>query len=220
MTFLRGFIAYCVVATVHVVSLAAGWDDVASASKFSLMPALILGVVIARRRPFSRPDYLLLAALALSWLGDIFVADAESSSFLVGLAAFFGAHALYLVLFLTAVRSRRIPGLTALLIVWWVGLLVILRHDLGFFFIPLAVYGAVLAASTAAAFATQRLIAAGAVLFLASDTALAGALFSPSAVWWQSDVLIMSLYIAGQGAIAAGVVRARNAPQNTASVGE
>ncbi|RLQ80286.1 lysoplasmalogenase [Salinibacterium amurskyense] len=217
---LRGFLAYFAVAVLHVASLAAGWDDMAVVTKFSLMPALMVGVVIVRRRPFSWPDYLLLAALTLSWLGDIFVSDAASSRFLVGLGSFFAAHALYLVLFLRVVKSRRVPMLALLLVVWWAGLLFLLRDDLGFFFVPLAVYGAVLAASTAAALATSRLIATGAVLFLASDSALAWALFAPSPVWWQSDVVIMTLYIAGQFLIATGFIRARNARGNTASVSE
>ncbi|MBH0055256.1 lysoplasmalogenase [Salinibacterium sp. SWN139] len=214
----RWFGIYGAVALVHVVSLLGGWDAIATPSKLLLMPALGVAVVLASARPFRRPDYGFLAALALAWIGDIFVADAASSSFIIGLAAFLAAHAVYLALFLTAVRSRRIPWGTAVLVVWWVGLLVILRDDLGLFFVPLAAYGAVLAASTASAFATNRLIASGAVLFLASDTALAWALFAPTAAWWQSDAVIMALYTGGQLSIAIGFVAARRASRKTASV--
>ncbi|MBH0100113.1 lysoplasmalogenase [Salinibacterium sp. NSLL150] len=209
---------YVAVAIVHVVSLLAGWDAVANPSKFLLMPTLGVGVILATARGFRWPDYAFIGALTLAWVGDIFVADAASSSFIIGLAAFLAAHAVYLVLFLKAVRSRRVPWATAVLLVWWVGLLVVLRADLGSFFVPLAAYGAVLAASTASAFATTRLIATGAVLFLASDTALAWALFAPAAVWWQSDALIMTLYTGGQLLIAVGFVAARRGSRNTASV--
>ena len=101
------------------------------------------------------------------------------------------------------------PRLALVLVFWWGGLLAVLHDDLGVFFVPLAVYGATLGASTAAALATNPLIAAGAVLFLASDTALAWSLFSPTAVWWQSDAVIMALYAAGQLLIAWGVVSRR-----------
>ncbi|MBH0131534.1 lysoplasmalogenase family protein [Salinibacterium sp. NK8237] len=209
---------YVAVALIHVVSLLAGWDALATPTKFLLMPTLAIGVVLGSVRPLRWPDYAFVGALALAWVGDIFVADAASSSFIIGLAAFLAAHAVYLALFLRAVRSRRVPWATAVLVVWWGGLLLVLRADLGPFFGPLAAYGAVLAASTASAFATNRLIASGAVLFLTSDTALAWALFAPAAVWWQSDALIMALYTGGQFLIAVGFVVARRASRNTASV--
>lgn len=214
----RWFGIYVAVTLVHVVSLLVGWGAIATPSKFLLMPALGVAVVLASARPFRWPDYGFIAALALAWIGDIFVSDAASSSFIIGLAAFLAAHAVYLALFLKTVRSRRIPWSTAVLVVWWVGLLVILRDDLGLFFVPLAAYGAVLAASTASAFATNRLIASGAVLFLASDAALAWALFAPVAVWWQSDAVIMALYTGGQLLIAIGFVAARRGSRKAASV--
>lgn len=206
---LRGFSIFLVAATFHIVSLVMEWRDLATVTKFALMPTLIVGVVLVGRRWLARPDFLLIAALVLAWVGDIFVGDAAGASFIVGLGAFLAAHVVYFFLFVRALKSRRVPRLALVLVFWWGGLLAVLHDDLGVFFVPLAVYGATLGASTAAALATNPLIAAGAVLFLASDTALAWSLFSPMAVWWQSDAVIMALYAAGQLLIAWGVVSRR-----------
>lgn len=214
----RWFVPYFLVSVVHVVSLALQAAAVANATKFLLMPALILAVVFGSRRRLRGAELGLIAALLFAWAGDIFLSNAGSSSFVIGLAAFLLAHIVYLVLFLGSVRTRRIPWATAVLVVWWVGMLVVLHNDLGSFLVPLAVYGLALGSSTAAAFATNPTIAAGALLFLASDTSLAWALFAPTGAWWNSDAVIMFLYTAGQLLIVLGFLRGRNRSVQAASV--
>lgn len=164
----RWFIPYLAVSLWHVVSLVAGVDDAANDTKFFLMPALLFAVVGRVRLKVRAAEAALLVALACAWIGDILVSDTGNSGFIIGLAAFLLTHVVYFVLFIGSVRSRRIPWAAALLLVWWIGMLVLLREDLGVFLLPLAVYGLVLGASTAAAFATNATITAGAVLFLAS----------------------------------------------------
>ncbi|MGV8850948.1 MAG: lysoplasmalogenase family protein [Rhodoglobus sp.] len=214
----RWFVPYLAISVVHVASLTIGADAAAHVTKFLLMPSLIVAVVVALRFRLRGAGFALVAALAFAWIGDIFVSDTGSSSFLIGLAAFLLTHVAYLFIFIHNVRTRDIPWATSLLLVWWVGLLLLLHDYLDAFLLPLAAYGIVLGASTAAAFATNAAVAVGAVLFLVSDTALASALFVPISAWWNSDTTIMVLYLAGQFLIVVGILRARAGSHEPVSV--
>ena len=68
----RWFLPYLTVSIVHVVGLAFGADDPAYATKFLLMPALILAVVGRVRLRLRAAEVALLVALACAWIGDIF----------------------------------------------------------------------------------------------------------------------------------------------------
>ena len=201
------FLPFALVGGVHLASLAVADATVSGPTKIILMPALLLAVLLCL--PLRRGLVALGvgAAIAFSWAGDVLLSNPAEVGFLLGLGAFLLAHAAYLVVFLGPLRTRRIPWLAfVLLALWWGALVAVLLPSIGALFLPVAVYGFVLAASAAAALGTSRLIAIGALLFLASDTMLALRLFLPGFAMWQADFVIMLAYIAGQGLIGYGVI--------------
>ena len=207
------FIPYAVVGAVHLASLFSGTDAVAEPTKALLMPALLLALFVAL--PLRRDAVAIWAGagVLVSWIGDLLLSTPAETGFVGGLGAFMLAHIAYLVLFLHPLKRRPIPWLALALVLWWVALLVILAPHLGVLLIPVAVYGFILGASTAAALGTNLVTAIGALLFLASDTLLAFKLFWPDFAVWQADFLIMIMYITGQGLIILGVLLQRPLPR-------
>ncbi|HKW97128.1 MAG TPA: lysoplasmalogenase [Bryobacteraceae bacterium] len=164
---------------------------------------------------------LLSAALAASSLGDALLDLAPERFFVPGLSAFLAAHLIYTALFLRNRASLIGPArrlaiaavlVYALLYSWW------LAPDLGPLKIPVILYIAAITAmilSALASFFGAR-VAAGALLFLVSDSLLAAAKFKgPFA---GRDYLVWLTYFAAQFLIATGVVRAlRKEPLAAAS---
>lgn len=206
-----------VVGVVHLATLIALNEAASSVTKLLLMPALLVAVVWALR--LKRSDLLVFACLGviLSWAGDALLESPGDIGFLLGLGGFMLAHLAYLVLFLRPLRERRIPWFAAIYALWWVVLVLFLAPHIGALLVPVAAYGFVLAASSAAALGTNRFAAVGALIFLLSDTILAFKLFVPGADFYPVDAIIMTLYITGQGLIAVGVAtrgyRFQSSPQ-------
>lgn len=207
------FIPYVLVGVVHLVGLFTGADAVADPTKGLLMPALLLALLVAL--PARRGAVALWggAGLVASWVGDLLVSTPDENGFVGGLGAFMLAHVAYLVLFLRPLKRHGIPRLAIVLVLWWAALLALLAPHLGVLMIPVAIYGLILGASTAASLGTNRLTALGGLLFLASDTLLAFKLFWPDFAVWQADFLIMLGYITGQGLIILGATRSRPLPR-------
>ena len=203
---LPAFIPYAVVGALHLVTLFIGWDAGSTATKLAIMPALLLGFLLALPRRRGNIVVLGTIGILLSLAGDALLESPGDLGFLFGLASFLLAHLAYLVLFLGPLRERRISWLAAVYALWWVVLLVLLVPHVGVLVVPVAAYGLVLAASATAALGTNRLAMVGALVFLCSDTILAFHLFYPDFGFWQVDFTIMSLYIAGQGLIILGAV--------------
>ena len=199
------FAPYVVVGLVHLGTLIAGEGTGSSVTKLLIMPALLVAVLWALRLRVS--DLLVLSVLGIlfSWAGDGLLETPGDVGFLLGLGSFLLAHLAYLVLFLRPLRERRIPWYAAAYGVWWVILVLYLAPHIGALLVPVAVYGLALAASSAAALGTNRHAAVGALAFLLSDTLLAFKLFLPGWDFYPIDVVIMTLYIGGQGLIAVGV---------------
>lgn len=207
---------YSVIGLIHLAGLFTGVDAVSDPTKGLLMPALLLALLVAL--PSRRGEVAVWggAGILFAWAGDLLLSTPGDTGFVVGLGAFMLTHVAYLVLFLRPLRTRRMPPLALLYAVWWAALLVALAPHLGVLLVPVAVYGLVLGASTAAALATNRAVAIGGLLFLVSDTLLAFKLFWPDFSLWQLDFLIMLGYIAGQGLIAFGAVRRVRRPARQA----
>src|SRR5690606_6210179 len=144
---------------------------------------------------------LLLAALTLSWLGDVLL-----EFFLVGLSFFLVAHLAYIVLFHLAFR-RRASWWALGLIPWFGGLLLALAPYLDETWPAVAAYGAVLAYMAAAASRGNALTMIGGALFVASDSFLAFRMFTPLFPTPSEDAFIMALYLAAQLVLALGVLR-------------
>lgn len=203
------FLPFAVLSVVHVVILAvAPAGPLAMPTKLLLMPALALAALWAgrRTRPVG-PLVLLIAAIALSWIGDgaaVFVPFAPE---LPVMLLFFGlAHLAYIALFWRNAAVRRLPWWALVYVVWWVGILVILLPHLGALTIAVAAYGVVLGLTAAFALRCLPLVAVGGAAFLASDTILAFRLFLPDAIPDWTSPAVMVTYTLGQGLIAAGVI--------------
>lgn len=130
-----------------------------------LMPTLLAG----RDRPTQR-------ALALSGLGDVALLGKGQVAFTAGLGSFLAGH----VAWMAALRPRSAgvlrttPALAAPYLAAWAGLNAYLWPRTGKNRVPVLVYSAALMGTALAALDTgDRRVAAGGVLFLASDALLA-----------------------------------------------
>lgn len=155
---------------------------------------------------------LLVIALLLSALGDALLAQDGERMFLGGLASFLAGHLAYVALFLSMAALPAFFGeiwrpLAAVLIVSGaVGVFLWLRSALpGNLVVPVAVYTVAIAAMGLAALGVDGPVFFGALLFMASDTILAGEKFrfrpnsthrawARPAVWilyWLAQVAIL-----------------------------
>ena len=156
--------------------------------------------------------WLLVAALALSTAGDVFLVADSEGRFRAGLVSFLLAHVAYGALFVGHVEAPWWPGLgtaaAAVIVVLAAGaVLAWLWPVLGGLRAPVAAYVAVIAAMALAAlladFATPW-VALGAVAFVASDAVLAANKFRgplPGA-----GPFVWTSYCTAQGLLAFGVV--------------
>ena len=231
-----GFAPFIVLSVIHVGARAVGADDLAAPTKLTLMPLLALGALWGLRRngsigsasaapsgssapsgstsaaPSGRalPVVLLFAALLFSWLGDgagAFFPFAPELPVMLG--AFGVAHICYIWLFVRYVADRPFPRWALVYPLWWVLMLVVLWPVLGSLSLAVAAYGIVLAGTAAAAARCGAVVAAGGVLFLASDTILSFRIFMPEAMPDWTSAMVMLTYCAGQGLIIAGVLLRR-----------
>jgi uncharacterized membrane protein YhhN len=200
---LAGFVPYLAISAVQLVTKFSN-DSVTKALE---MPTLAFGagvaILFAHRRPRPLIAALLFGVLALSWLGDI-----SLDHLTVGLGLFFAAHAAYITMFERAFRPRRPSRWGLLAIPWFIVLMVLLAPHLGGMLPLVAVYGAILGAMAVSASRGNAVTSIGGVLFVASDSFLAFRLFTPLFQDDLSEFLIMLAYLAAQGFITAGILRA------------
>lgn len=188
-------------------------------SKPSLM-LILLTYFLSSARAFPRLKFLITAALAFSWLGDVLLLIEKQNRFLFvyGLIAFLGAHVCYVVYFwLAGHLNREKYGLNMPL------LLVVVAYSIIFYLIlfpflgplrgPVLIYSSVISLmlitglnaynSKESSFA--KLCIAGTLLFVFSDSILAINRFVfPLPL---GSVLVMLTYAFGQLLITEGVIR-------------
>lgn len=203
-----GFAPYAVVSVIHIAALAAGAEAIAGPTKLLLMPLLAAAVFWGGRGSRWGTVYtLLFVAIALSWLGDGAGTLFPTAPTVPMMLLFFGlAHACYIWIFWRIIPVQRVPKWAVVYVLWWVGLLVFLGPDLGALYLPVALYGLLLAGTAIAASRCHPLVAAGGAFFFASDAVLAFRLFRPDAMPDWTSPLVMLTYCLGQGLIAAGVI--------------
>ena len=204
---LWAFVPFLVVGVIHLAALFLGVEPLSSPTKYFLMPALLVGFLIALPRRRTELALVGSAAIVLSWLGDVLLSAPGDLGFLIGLGFFLLAHLAYIAQFTCSLRVRRVPLIALVYVPWWVVLLIALTPYAGALVVPVAIYGAVLAVSAATALGANRIVAVGALVFFVSDTLLGFKMFWPGFSLWQADFLIMLAYITGQGLIALGSVR-------------
>lgn len=160
----------------------------------------------------SEHSVLLVAAFALSALGDLFLAYRGERAFIAGLVAFLLAHLAYCVLFAAGQDAAWSAGPlflagTVVIFAFALGLYRRLRPHLGSMRIPVAVYCGVIAAMAVAALSRgpDPVLLAGVALFMASDAILAFETFIFEEVSkhrrWSAPAIWFA-YLAGQALIA------------------
>ncbi len=203
---LTAFVPFAAMSLVHVWALAVG-SGIASPTKLWLMPLLAIPVLVSVRLQPALAILLLLAAIALSWLGDGAGAFFPGGPELPLMLLFFGlAHIAYIVLFARTLRVRRLPWWTLVYAAWWIGMIIVLGPHTGALLPAVAAYGIVLGGTAAVAARCHPLIAVGGVFFLASDTILAFRLFMADAMPAWTSPLVMLTYTLGQGLLVAGAL--------------
>ena len=151
---------------------------------------------------------LLAVALALSALGDFFLALKDQGRFFVpGLASFLGAHVAYLIAFLRYASGPSGAALAAIMaaLVSAGFLLASIAPKLGRLRIPVFAYFAVIMAMVAAALSIREgswILGAGAVVFALSDSLIAVRKFLNPFPFINEAVWI--IYIAAQFMIVGG----------------
>ncbi|KQX73746.1 lysoplasmalogenase [Aeromicrobium sp. Root472D3] len=197
-------VAFGLVAVVHLALNAAGTTPLDSISKCLLAP--LLAVWVARQGG----PRLLVVALALCFLGDLFLEIDDL--FVVGMAAFAGAHVAFVTLFVrrgALDRLRRRPQaavayavVAVAMVAWcWGGLEPALKP-------AIPVYAALLVGTATVSLAVDVRAGVGGALFLVSDGIIAlsqaGRIDADATA---TGLAIMTLYIAAILLLATGVVR-------------
>lgn len=152
----------------------------------------------------------ILVGLAFSLAGDIFLM-LPGDRFLPGLASFLAAHLCYIIAFSSGTRLGLSPWTTLPLVLYGALLLPVLWPHLGPMKVPVLLYMAVILAMAWRALCRWEqmggtgalLAAAGALLFVASDSALALDRFRKP--YPSAQFVIMSTYYVAQGLIALSV---------------
>jgi uncharacterized membrane protein YhhN len=164
--------------------------------------------------------FLIIAALAFSWLGDVLLLfDKQFKSFFIyGLLAFLVAHVFYIFYFLKVRRFNR-PAkppnalIFAAIAVYSLSLFGFLAPQVKNLLIPVAVYALVISAMLAASIAAfdfdrqnfGRISVAGTLLFIVSDSILAINRFA--APFEYAGVFVMITYALAQLLITEGGLR-------------
>lgn len=199
---------FAVVAVVHLVlnaTDAVPWDSITK----SLLAPLLIGWVLEQRGP-----RLLAVALAFCFLGDLFLEF--ENLFIVGMAAFAGAHVCFIWFFVqrgAVAKLRERPWIVLIyvlaglvVVAWsWGGLEPGLRPIIPF-------YAALLIGTAATALAVDVGAGVGGALFLLSDGIIALAeagRFDPDAA--LTGLAIMTLYIGAILQLTVGILNKEKA---------
>lgn len=205
--------AFGVVVLVHLVLNgldATPWDSLTKC----LIAPLLIGWVVEQKGP-----RLLVAALALCFLGDLFLE--LDGLFIVGMAAFAAAHVCLITFFVRrgAVEVLRARPMILLvyvlaaiaLVAWaWGGLEAGLR-------VPVPVYAVLLLGTASTSLALDRRAGVGGLLFLVSDGIIAlgeAGRIDPDAT--LTGLAIMALYSLAIFFLAAGILARERASRSTA----
>jgi uncharacterized membrane protein YhhN len=195
------FVPYVLVVALHLGTKVVGWGALDHATKYLLMPALVIPVVLLSRQDRLLPRVLLLLGVLFSWVGDVTLV-----TFVIGLSFFLLAHLAYTVTFVSAFR-RRASRWSLFYLVWFAALLTVLWSSLGAMLVPVAVYGAALAVMAAMATRGNLLTTLGGASFVVSDTLLAFRLFTPALQGVVADIAIMVFYLLAQAMLVLGLLR-------------
>ncbi len=154
------------------------------------------------------PKALIAGALLLSLIGDIALLP-NIDRFRLGLGAFLAGHVLWIVVLVEIGASAKTTVLVSLVLFAGAAMLLRFRFDLGDGLMrPVAAYAGLLSIMTGTAMSTgEPTLAAGGLLFLASDTILGVRRFVLSPPATAARVLTHVTYHLAQAALVAGSLR-------------
>jgi uncharacterized membrane protein YhhN len=184
---------YAALAAVDTVLAAADRHRERRFTKPLLMPSLLVG----KPRPVQR-------ALALGGLGDVALLGSSDLAFTAGLGSFLAGHVAWMAALRPRSRGALTPAKATPLLVAWVGLNAFLWKRTGRDRVPVLVYSAALMGTALAAIDTgDPAVAAGGVLFVASDTLLALEKFADVTIPLHEGV-VMATYTSAQALLSSG----------------
>ncbi|HCH24163.1 MAG TPA: hypothetical protein DE179_07690 [Oceanospirillaceae bacterium] len=203
-------LAYTLLSLIHLFS-ADQSDAIRRATKPLLMPLLWLSYVILG----GDSNWVNLALLA-AWLGDVALLNPSKRSFVTGLVSFlFGHLAMAMAIFTLIPLSAPMPwpSIIAGKVAIALGIFWYLRPHLGNLKIPVLIYCLVLASKGIVAIALALhlggmwawILAAGALLFMASDLTLAINRFVTALP--RPHLWVMSTYTLAQGMIVVSLLQ-------------
>ena len=214
-------VVYCVLALADLSLIASGHEALRWYTKPYLMPVLAVGVVVAARWRLDRSRAALVLGAIASATGDTALLRPGDGAFVLGTLWFAMAQACYIVAFANAARGRGAVRRRLWLVLpyaaVWIGGTVLLWPHLGALRSLIVAYSALLTTMAICALdLTGRLVrrdallvAAGAVLFVLSDSTLAFARFDPPLAPPHAALLLMLTYVLAQAAIVTGLAGRR-----------
>lgn len=212
------FKIYAAFSLAYLIILLTGHERFDLFLKPILIPIIGFGVYFYRKFPSQN---ILLAALTLSWLGDVILlfTDLGEIYFILGLVCFLTAHIIYCILFNKQKRKRKkqnkplfIFG-SILIAFYLIGMISVLMPHLGNLEIPVSIYASVISIMLLFAFngflvwekPGNKLVFFGAVFFVISDSILAvNKFYAPIP---KSSFFIMLTYLLAQYLIVVGVLK-------------
>lgn len=196
-------------------AIAADWNEQRHRSFYLLKPLttlLIVGIA-ASQGGTQAAQYreLIIGALLVSTLGDVCLMFPGHAWFAAGLGSFLLAHLLFVGAFIRGLHPIAVPAYAWLVVPYGAALLWFLLPRAGPLKIPVMIYCAAIGAMVLAAAARQSGLGTpsalcallGALLFLASDSALAMRQFGGP--YAGAQALILSTYWLAVGLIASSV---------------
>lgn len=180
------------------------WNAVLKAS------GIVLLAVYAAVKRFP----LVALALALSAVGDVMLA-LQPAQMTFGIVAFGLAHIVYAVIFAALIRSkgtRGLPGYIAAGVLALIGIAMLawLQPGMGELRVPATIYNGVIIVMACLALVSRSamIAAAGALLFVLSDSLIALGLFMDYDPAWRGPAVWVT-YVAAQFGLALGLTESR-----------
>jgi len=214
-------VLFAVLGLVDLGLIVSGHDALRWYTKPFLMPVLAVGVVVAARWRLDRTQAALVVGLIASATGDTALLRSGEGAFVLGTLWFAMAHVCYIAAFANAGRGRglvrRRPWLVLPYALVWLGGAVLLGPHLGALRIVVVAYSALLTVMAVCALdlfdrlvrRDAALVAAGAIVFVLSDSLLALARFDRALAPPQAPLLVMLTYLVAQALIVSGLAGRR-----------
>ena len=181
---------------------------------FSTKPLLMVTLVLIYLTSVKKPSFWFVSALFFSFWGDVLLLFKEQY-FVFGLASFLLAHILYIKIsasFLKKIKLQKVVLVSLPFVVFLIGLLYLIKNNLGDMLIPVVVYGITISSFGAVTLlnyvqekSTSNLwLFLGAIIFIISDSLIAiNKFYEPKEIY---GLTIMATYIVAQYLICKAVI--------------